>query len=114
MAARRVAVAVALPGQERASAGRPGPPLLPGPPLGRWRASTSVPSLPPCRSLAYLHHLVKAHEPLAATLLAIHNIHHMNAQASCALSRFPGIFFVWSSGTYFHGAQCPVARVLHA
>lgn len=30
-------------------------------------------------SLAYLHHLVKAHEPLAATLLAIHNVHHMNA-----------------------------------
>ncbi|KAL4457488.1 hypothetical protein ABPG75_012353 [Micractinium tetrahymenae] len=35
-----------------------------------------------CRthSLAYLHHLVKAHEPVAATLLAIHNVHHMNAQ----------------------------------
>lgn len=34
-----------------------------------------------CRthSLAYLHHLVKAKEPLAASLLAIHNLHHMNA-----------------------------------
>jgi queuine tRNA-ribosyltransferase len=31
------------------------------------------------RSLAYLHHLVKAKEPLAASLLAIHNLHHMNA-----------------------------------
>jgi len=31
-------------------------------------------------SLAYLHHLVKAKEPLAASLLAIHNVHHMNAQ----------------------------------
>ena len=32
-----------------------------------------------CRthSLAYLHHLVKAKEPLAATLLTIHNIHFM-------------------------------------
>ena len=29
-------------------------------------------------SLAYLHHLVKAKEPLAATLLAIHNIRFMN------------------------------------
>jgi tRNA-guanine family transglycosylase len=29
-------------------------------------------------SLAYLHHLMKAKEPLAATLLAIHNVHHMN------------------------------------
>ena len=36
--------------------------------------------LPPlhCCSLAYLHHLVKANEPLAASLLAIHNLHHMN------------------------------------
>ncbi|EFN58624.1 hypothetical protein CHLNCDRAFT_34232 [Chlorella variabilis] len=34
-----------------------------------------------CRthSLAYLHHLVKAKEPLAASLLTIHNVHHMNA-----------------------------------
>lgn len=32
-----------------------------------------------CRthSLSYLHHLVKAREPLAATLLSLHNIHYM-------------------------------------
>lgn len=29
-------------------------------------------------SLAYLHHLAKAKEPLLASLLAIHNIHFMN------------------------------------
>ncbi len=28
-------------------------------------------------SLSYLHHLVKAREPLAATLLSVHNIHYM-------------------------------------
>ena len=33
------------------------------------------PRLP--RSLAYLHHLVKAHEPLAWQLLSLHNIHFM-------------------------------------
>jgi queuine tRNA-ribosyltransferase len=32
-----------------------------------------------CRrhSLAYLHHLVKAKEPLAAALMTVHNIHYM-------------------------------------
>lgn len=36
-------------------------------------------SCPTCTtySLAYLHHLVKAREPIAATLLSVHNIHHM-------------------------------------
>lgn len=37
-------------------------------------------------SLAYLHHLAKAREPLLASLLAIHNVHHMNSEcSSCAL-----------------------------
>lgn len=40
-------------------------------------------SPPPCSpphpcSLAYLHHLAKAKEPLLASLLAIHNVHFMN------------------------------------
>ena len=45
---------------------------------------TSLPTShppPPC-SLAYLHHLVKAHEPLAVSLLALHNIHFMNAMTA--------------------------------
>ena len=40
-----------------------------------------TPRPPPC-SLAYLHHLVKAHEPLAVSLLALHNIHFMNAMTA--------------------------------
>ena len=28
-------------------------------------------------SLAYLHHLYKAHEPLAETLATLHNVHYM-------------------------------------
>ena len=51
---------------------------------GRHKASYSRPAVPGCtchtcrtHSLAYLHHLVKAKEPLAATLLTLHNIHFM-------------------------------------
>ena len=29
-----------------------------------------------CR-MAYLHHLVRAHEPMGATLNTIHNLHYM-------------------------------------
>jgi hypothetical protein len=39
-----------------------------------WLIPSSRFSLP---SLSYLHHLLKAKEPLAATLLSIHNIHFM-------------------------------------
>jgi queuine tRNA-ribosyltransferase len=33
-----------------------------------------------CReySRAFLHHLIKAHEPVAQQLLSIHNLHYMN------------------------------------
>lgn len=39
---------------------------------------------PNCCSLAYLHHLAKAREPLLASLLAIHNVHHMNSECAHA------------------------------
>lgn len=69
---------------ERAHAG--GPLCLPLPPrplFDQTGMSCPLPTPLHC-SLAYLHHLMKAHEPVAATLLAIHNVHHMNAQASRA------------------------------
>lgn len=44
-----------------------------------FRAPVEGCSCATCRghSLAYLHHLVKAKEPLAASLMTVHNIHHM-------------------------------------
>lgn len=40
--------------------------------------SPAHPPKPHNNSLAYLHHLVKAKEPLAVSLLTLHNIHFMN------------------------------------
>ena len=67
------------------------PPALPPTAWLACRHHCSLPSFSPpilscpavfprctCCSLAYLHHLIKANEPLAASLLAIHNLHHMN------------------------------------
>lgn len=50
----------------------------PGPLPAHASRGSAAHHCPTC-SLAYLHHLVKAHEPLAVSLLALHNLHFMNS-----------------------------------